>query len=267
MHHHLQLSQGRDDEEDDDDDDDDEDEVDSDVEVDEVDWYRKYPHVIQFRKASWDNTRECILNIHDFDDPLDDTDQIPVQFKGRQLDKVIKLGLSLTRVTNKLWTILRFFPNITFLIINGIKEGLNNEQVAKILELCPHLETFMEYSGGRFIRVALRYSQQFAVTHLKGVWERKVTLPEEWYRQVDKEVAMVFTTHSLQLRHLRFGWDIKQKSVGELGDVLNVLLTSGNLRGLKRVQVDIYDCEDEGFRGRDLSQAYSLAATKGILLE
>ncbi|KAJ3310209.1 hypothetical protein HDU76_003428 [Blyttiomyces sp. JEL0837] len=164
----------------------------------------------------------------------------------------------------------------------------------------------MEYSGGRFRRVVLTYSQQFAVTHLKGAWERKVTLPEEWYRQVktvdfdnelfgarlsqeereaticlisllenvedsawatsdvDEEMAMQFTIHCIQLRHLRFGWDIKEWCVGELGHVLKVLITATTLRWLKRVQVDVYDYANNGFCGRDLSQAYSLAASRSI---
>ncbi|KAJ3285427.1 hypothetical protein HDU76_008143 [Blyttiomyces sp. JEL0837] len=252
---------------------------------------------------------ECILDVYD-------CNEVSLQFQGRQLDKVIKLQLTFATsiLTEKFWTILKFFPNIKWLIIT-VKTSLNNEQVGKVLELCPRIETFLEYSTDLGIRrVVLPDSQQFLVTHLKGVWERQVTFPEAWYGrvktvdleerwggigldmtqeeravmirlisllesveefawvtcQVDKEVAMVIARHCVQLRRLRFVW-YNERPVACLAEILNVFLTSSNVRRLKCIQVDICDSNTLWFYGRDrdrdLSQAYSLAASRGLLLE
>ncbi|KAJ3322683.1 hypothetical protein HDU76_013824 [Blyttiomyces sp. JEL0837] len=185
---------------------------------------------------------ECILDVSNHN-------VVPLQFQGRQLDKVVKLTLTFERNQNdKFWTILRFFPNIKWL---NIKTGtsLDNEQ-----------------------RVALPQSQLLSVTHLKGFWEREITFPEEWYRQVemvdlketggglgwkmnqderaitvrlisllenvedfawvtcemDVEMAKVISTHCVRLKYLRFTWSYVLRPVGELVAILDVLLSGGN---------------------------------------
>ncbi|KAJ3330050.1 hypothetical protein HDU76_006515, partial [Blyttiomyces sp. JEL0837] len=103
---------------------------------------------------------QCILRVKDYNRD----NRVPLHFQGRQLDKVTKLFLSFRYrdPNDKFWTSLKFFPNVKWLII-GVKRALNLGDIARILELCPFIETFHEHASDRggFRRVALPHSQQF----------------------------------------------------------------------------------------------------------